>query len=249
MSWRTLRADASSRSHSSSEPSQQIVGLKIECLPTSRCPSRAGSATTASSSSPHGHAAPLDGKTKPVDVQFIGVQATSESKGKQVSASCQCQPKDGWAADEDTHHDEPAAFRLTSPVGFRRRTRVAPSPCTLTAGCRSPVCAVSDHRGLAGPHLKPTPPRKAAKEVAARSPGRGRDHPREPPLPIARWLRTVDPEAKLALGAGQGASGPRAAPAAGSFVPGHRGRPVYYLGRGEVNKKNGCGFHRLCRNA
>ena len=185
------------------------------------------------------HAAPLDGKTKPVDVQLIEVQATSESKGKELSRAVNANPKDGWAADEDTHHDEAAAFRLASPVGFDGGTELTitlhfdsglpffrPPLSVMTAG--RPVTLEADSAPQGGQEVAALLARSG--EITGENRG-----------PIARWLRTVDPEAKSAWAPVREhlAREPREQPEK-VFAAGIKGgRPVYYLGRGEVNKKNG----------
>jgi hypothetical protein len=225
---------------------KEIIGLKIEAL-ADKTLSKPGPGI-----GNHGEflltrmelqAAPLappDGKGKPVEAQLTGVKATSESKGKELSRAVDTNPKDGWAADEDTHHDEAAAFQLTSPVGFDGGTELTitlhfdsglpffrPRLSVMTAG--RPVTLEGDSAPQGG------------QEVAALLAQSGGEVTDENRGLIARWLRTVDPKTQSAWRPVQEhqAREPHEQPEK-VFAAGVKGgRPVFYLGRGEVNKKNG----------
>jgi hypothetical protein len=185
-------------------------------------------------------AAPLDDKGKPVEVKLKPVRATSESPGQELSKAVDANPRDGWSAEDDTHHDEAAAFQLARPVGFEGGTELTitlhfdsglpffrPRLSMMTAG--RPVTLEGDSAPQGG------------QEVAALLAEAGGEVTAENRDPIARWLRTVDSETRSAWApvAEHLAREPRQQPQKVFAATVKGGRPVYYLGRGEVNKKNG----------
>jgi len=222
---------------------KELVGLKIEALADKALPKPGPGIGN------HGEflltrmllrAAPLDGKGKPVEAKLAPVKATSESKGKELFRAVDTNERDGWAADDDTHHDEAAAFQFASPLGFNGGTELTitlhfdtglpffrPRLSVMTAG--RPVTLEGESAPQGG------------REVAALLSQTGEEVTDENRGPIARWLRTDDPETKSAWAPvmEHQAREPHEQPEK-VFAAGVKGsRPVYYLGRGEVNKKNG----------
>ncbi len=189
---------------------KEITGLKIEALADKALPKPGPGIGN------HGEflltrmalpAAPLDGKGKPVETKLVPVRATSESKGKELFRAVDANDRDGWAADDDTHHDEAAAFQLASPVGFNSGTELTitlhfdsglpffrPRLSVMTAG--RPVTLEGDSAPQGG------------REVAALLSQSGGEITDENRGPIARWLRTDDSETRSASAHRHGASRP-----------------------------------------
>ncbi|HWE03644.1 MAG TPA: PSD1 and planctomycete cytochrome C domain-containing protein [Tepidisphaeraceae bacterium] len=184
-------------------------------------------------------AVPLNGKGKPVDVKLKSVHATARTRGKKLNIGLDKNPGNGWAPGE-SGKDETAVFEFDKPIDFDGGAELTLS-LKFDSGipfARPRVAIAAEGADMA---LEGESQPQAKAELAAILEESNDQVTTKNQAEIARWMRRID------------------APTADAFAPvvnhlekepkeqfknvfaaGVRGgRPVYFLGRGETNKKNG----------
>ncbi len=198
-------------------------------------------------------ATPSNGKGKPVDVKVKVIRATSQAKGKELALVGGKDGRQGWAAAEKGK-DAAALFEFDKPVGFDGGTDLT---ITLRFESGSPLgrtriaVATADSKPTLSLETDAAPQARAELAILLReSKDQVTDKNR---AEIGRWMRMIDtPTAVAYEPVAKHLDKEPVEEFEKVFAAGLRGgRPVYYLGRGETNKKNGLappGFIEVLQN-
>lgn len=198
-------------------------------------------------------AAPLNGKGKPVAVKLKAARASFEAPGFPLAAALGTDKKKGWSVAGQAGKDHVAVFETATPVGFEGGTVL-----TLVLKFEGEGFGIGKARVAIGK----TPPAALAGDAAlqhaqevrtllAAQKGEVNDQNR---AAVARWFRGFDPQlSQLADAVDQHTKLTPQPKLVDAFVAGDvNGNAVYFLVRGEVDRKNGLakpGFMQVLMNA
>jgi hypothetical protein len=181
-----------------------------------------------------------DPKATPKPVKLRAVQASAEAKGHPLSATLDVDKKSGWAPAE-AGKDARALFEIEGDVGFDGGTLL-----TLTLKFEGDGAALGRFRFAFSSRSRPVPLEEAAdlqhawELLALLGSDEGRVTPQNRAA-VSRWFRGVDQETEKVLAAEEAHARQQPQPALATVFAAASGRggDVFFLTRGEVERKSG----------
>jgi hypothetical protein len=199
-------------------------------------------------------ATPLnDPQAKPVAVKLRAAHASSEAKGRPLKATLDADKKSGWAPAE-AGKDALAIFEIEGEVGFAGGTVL-----TLTLKFEGDGAALGRFRTAFTTAARPVPADAPAAlqhtwELLTALDREGGKVTAKNRAAVSRWFRAFDAETEKVLGAEEAHARREPQPALATVFAAASGRggDVFFLTRGEVERKTGKaepGFLQVLMNA
>ncbi|HZK79543.1 MAG TPA: PSD1 and planctomycete cytochrome C domain-containing protein [Humisphaera sp.] len=184
-------------------------------------------------------ATPLNGNGAAVDVKLKSVRATPRAKGKKLVVGLDKNPGSGWSPAE-SGKDEAAIFEFDKPIDFNGGAELTLS-LKFDSGIPFARPRIAIASAGASLMLEGESQPQAKGELAAMLEESNDQITAKNQAEIARWMRRIDSQtADAYVPVSKHLEKEPKEQFKNVFAAGVRGgRPVYFLGRGETNKKNG----------